>query len=278
MKNILIIIGSLFILVACQEPINLKLKSSDSKIVIEAKYSSLTPKIYAIITKNATYFGNDSIQGIKDADIIVTIGDTIVHLKNTQNGLYTASLSKKYLFKTYTMSVVENGKTYEATSTMPQSVKIDSVTIKQSEGLMARSDGNSKDSTKLYTVNVYFKDPIGRNYYKIILYKNDERLTDNPYSEEQVFDDSYFKTNTTINMPLATKCMGNETIRAELMSIDKAAYDYYISLLTTMQAAGGSFSVPENPLSNFNNEALGFFSAYGSDTVSAKVPMPKQTK
>ena len=276
MKNILIIIGSLFILVACQEPIDLKLKSSDSKIVIEAKYSSLTPGIYAIITKNATYFGNDSIQGINDADVIVKIGDTTVHMQNIKSGLYVVPLSPKYLFKTYIMSVVANGKTYEATSTMPQSVKIDSVTIKQSEGILARRDQNLKDTTTNYTVNVYFKDPVGTNFYKIILYKNGERLTDNPYSEEQVFDDLFFKTNTSISMQLGINCMGFEKITAELMSIDKASYDYYVSLLTTMQAAGGSFSVPENPLSNFSNDALGFFSAYGSDTLSAIVPMPKK--
>ena len=276
MKNIIIIISSILVFSACSEPINLKLKSSDSKLVIEAKYSSLTPGMYALITKNATYFGNDSIQGINDADVIVTIGDTTVHLHNLKSGLYVIPLSSKYLYKTYTMSVVANGKTYEATSTMPQPVKIDSVKINQSEGIMARRDQNIKDTTTNYTVNVYFKDPIGTNYYKIILYKNGKRLTDNPYSEEQVFDDLFFKPNTSINMQLVINCMGSEKITAELMSIDKAAYDYYMSLLTTMQAAGGSFSVPENPLSNFSNDALGFFSAYGSDTLSAIVPMPKK--
>jgi len=278
MKNILLILVSLFTFSACQEKIDLKLKSSDSKIVIEAKYSSLDKGISVFISKSATYFGNDTIHGVKNANILLTIGDTTVQLQSIQDGAYIASLSDKYLFKTYKLSVLSEGKNYEATSIMPHVVKIDSVRIKEATGIMSRAgngSGGNKDTTTQYTVNVYFKDPIGANYYKIILYKNGVQLTDDPYSEEQVFDDSYFNSNITINMPLSIKSMGKEVITVEMMSIDKASYDYYVSLLTTMSAAGGSFSVPENPLSNFNNDALGFFSAYGSDTVSAIVPMPK---
>jgi hypothetical protein len=278
MKNLYILFVTIFAFASCQKPINIKLKSSESQTVIEAKYSSLDQGINVFVSKSATYFGNDTIHGITNADIILIIGDTTVRLKSIQNGYYTAPLSKKYLYKSYKLSVISEGKTYEATSSMPKEVKIDSIIIKQSEGLMARSGGNTKDTTTQFTVNVYFKDPIGSNYYKIIMYKNGERLTDDPNTEEQVFDDSYFKSNTTINMPLAVKCIGNEKITAEIMSIDKASYDYYMSLITTLNSAGGSFSVPENPLSNFNNNALGYFSAYGSDTVSAIVPKPKKIK
>jgi len=278
MKNLIILFVTIFLFASCQKPINIKLKSSESQTVIEAKYSSLDQVINVFVSKSATYFGNDSIHGVTNADIILIIGDTSVRLQSIHDGFYTVPLSKKYLFKTYKLSVISEGKTYEATSSMPNVVKMDSVIIKQSEGLLARSGGNTKDTTTLFTVNVYFKDPIGSNYYKIIMYKNGVRLTDDPNTEEQVFDDSYFKSNTTINMPLTVKCIGNEIIRVEMMSIDKASYDYYISLLTTLNSAGGSFSVPENPLSNFSNNALGYFSAYGSDTVSTIVPMPKLIK
>ena len=278
MKNSIILFSILLTIIACQKPIDIKLKSSDSKTVIEATFSSQDQNFYVMVSKNATYFGNDSILGINDADIVLNIGDTSLHIEknNIQSGLYMAHLSKKYLFKTYQMSVISEGKTYEARSTMPQTVKMDSVVIKESTGIMAFSGKNGKDSTTNFTINVYFKDPIGSNYYRIILYKNGQRLTDDPSTEEQLFDDSYFKSNTTINVSLTINCIGKEKITVEMMSIDKTSYNYFTSLLTTIESAGGSFSVPENPLSNFNNNALGYFSAYGADTISTIVPMPKK--
>jgi len=276
MKKSILYLSIIMVLAGCQEPINIKLKSTDSKTVIEAIYSPFTKGFDVMVSKNATYFGNDSIQGISNADIIVSFDDTIVHLINYHNGIYYYPLSNKYLYKKYTINVTANGTTYTAVSTMPKSVKIDSINIKEAEGILARTGGNTKDSSKEYTINVYFKDPVGSNYYKIILFKNNVRMTDDPQSEEQIFDDSFFKSNTTIDVPLVIKCFGNESIRVELMNVDKPAYDYFLSLQTMMNSAGGSFSVPQNPTSNFNNDALGYFSAYGSDTISAIVPLPKK--
>lgn len=276
MKKLIFLFVSIVLLVGCQEEIDIKLKSSDYKTVIEAKYSSLAQGIIVTITKNATYFGNDSLKAITGATIKLTIGDTSISLQPIGNGLYASQISPKYLNKTYTLNVQADGQNYQAVSTMPAKVKIDSISVEQSTGIMARASGMSKDSTYNYTVNVYMKDPSGPNYYKIILYKNGERITEDPESSEQIFDDALLKSNTTIKMPLIVKLKGNEIITAELMSIDKASYDYYVSLLTTIMAAGGSFSVPENPITNFNNDALGYFSAYSSDTASAKAPMPKK--
>ena len=108
MKTSIVYIVILMAFTACQEPINLKLKSTDVKTVIEAKYASNSlgipgiQGIQVLVSKSASYFGTDSIRGLSNADIILTFDDTIVHLinqQNTFNGLYSYPLSKKYLYK-----------------------------------------------------------------------------------------------------------------------------------------------------------------------------------
>jgi hypothetical protein len=56
-----------------------------------------------------------------------------------------------------------------------------------------------------------------------------------------------------------------DTLIVELQSIDKATYDYF----TTLESISGNVmeqtASPANPISNFNNGALGYFSAYSFD-------------
>jgi hypothetical protein len=59
-----------------------------------------------------------------------------------------------------------------------------------------------------------------------------------------------------------------DLIRVELMSIDKAAYDFYLTA-NSVNASGGNgrgpsstSAAPTNPVTNWSNKALGYFSAY----------------
>ena len=275
MKKYLIYFVGVMTLYSCQEPIDIKLDKTDTKLVIEAQYSMLEQGKTVAVSNNATYFGNDSGKVITNASIKMTIGDTTITLKNLNNGIYHSDINSKYLFKTYNLEVETDGKTYKASSTMPQPVKIDSVAIEQSKGILGRT-GPDKDSLYHFTIKVYLKDPIGANYYRIILFKNGERVTEDIESTTQLFDDAIITPNESLEMSLVLKCRGNETVKVELISFDKASYDYQVSLLTTIMSAGGSFSVPENPTTNFNNDVLGYFSAYSSDTASCIVPMPEK--
>jgi len=279
MKKIIILFSALLAMSSCQREINIKLKSSDIKTVIEANYSSISDSINVSVCKSSSYFGTDTGKTIDNAVISLKIGDTTIVLQNNSKGIYSAKLSPENRNKTYKIEVQSEGKLYEATSSMPALVKIDSIRIKKAEGMMAMSHGpNDKgDSSTVFVVSTYMKDPVGHNYYRILLYNNDKLIVDNNGQSEAIFDDQFYQANKTIEIALTAKCYGNERIRVELMSVDKATYDYFTSLWTTMQSAGGSFSVPENPRTNFNNDALGYFSAYSADTVSAIVPIvPKK--
>ena len=57
----------------------------------------------------------------------------------------------------------------------------------------------------------------------------------------------------------------NDTMKVELLSIDKAVYDYFSTLNAVLLSVntGPLFSsIPDNPLTNFTGGALGYFGAY----------------
>ncbi len=60
-----------------------------------------------------------------------------------------------------------------------------------------------------------------------------------------------------------------DTITVELLSIDKATYDYFNTLsdILTSDRAATSLS-PANPITNLSNGPLGYFVAYTVDTKS----------
>jgi len=58
-----------------------------------------------------------------------------------------------------------------------------------------------------------------------------------------------------------------DTITLELLSIDKASYDYFSTLkdILTSDRSPTSLS-PANPNTNLSNGSLGYFSAFAMDT------------
>ena len=56
----------------------------------------------------------------------------------------------------------------------------------------------------------------------------------------------------------------DDTIGMELRSIDKDIYYYLNEAISIIGENSASAAAPANPNSNWNNNALGYFSAYGN--------------
>jgi len=269
------------ILLSCQEEIDIKLKSDEQKIVVEAKCSSLANSAVVCLSKTAQYFGEGDLEYIKDAKVTITQPDSSpVVLPMVQDGVYALPMVVNATGKTYKLNVVIGDKTYEAESTLPVKVKLDSIKVEEETGIMARMDGGNDDDGKTsYTIKCYAKDIPGDNYYRILAYtleNNELKLIDgNEYNN--LSDDAYYNQTEEVEIQLSAQLFGGETVVVELVSLDKPAYQYFLTLMQTTSSAGGSFSVPENPKSNISNDVLGYFSVYASDTLSVVAPMPKTT-
>jgi hypothetical protein len=243
---------------SCEKVIDLKLDSTDSKLVIEAILTDLDVRHIVSLTKTVNFDASNTKVPVSGA--IVSIkeenGPTITYTEQTP-GNYISTRYKAIPGKKYTMSVVVNGKTYIATSIMPLAVPIKSL----SQIELSAFGENRK------IVQVNYNDPAGiANFYYNRVFVNNLKK-ERYYVESDRFNDGReVKNNIFIDEP---DLVTGDKVKVQLLTIDANVYKYLFSI-TQITGNGGPPTTPANPESNFNNGALGFFSA-SSFTVDSLV-------
>jgi hypothetical protein len=269
-----IVFGFLFLafsLSSCQKVISVDLNQTNKQIVIEGLVNDQGGTDSVVIKMTGDYFTPSLyFQPITNATVVISndagSADT---LKEAASGVYYSSYPRGVPGITYSLTVAANGKEYDAVSTMPQKVQIDSFYAVLSNNLFGESG---------YDFYVTFKDPpkLG-NYYRIIPHVNsipddsirggrggifitDDELTN---SNEMTFR---FGIRQSRNNG-SSKIGPGDTVKVDLLSIDKATYDYLYTLRNIIAADQSPTSLsPANPNTNLTNGSLGYFSAYAMDS------------
>lgn len=273
MKNTTIItsiFSFLLLISSCNKDLDLddyvKDYTNKTKIVIEAQISTKPKKYHVIITKPANNINQPkSIEGVSGAKVTITDGINTWNFselpKNHKkyedfespftakfnSGIYE---SDEYFAgkenKSYTLSVVSNGKTYTATSTMPIS---DNLTQKEFEILKNAteriSDIFNTEKSAIFDVNLLNRDAIkialaGRvNFHDRIAIDN-------------------ISTNGNSSHILDNKLLHRYTMNN--------AYKKYVwSVLSKFRAKGINNYTAYHLPSNFNSEEVaGYFSTVSS--------------
>ena len=168
------------------------------------------------------------------------------NLQMTSDGRYISSLITGVEGRTYNLNVIAEGKTFTATSTLPFQINLDSLWV----------DSLSFFGGKTYILTSQYTDAPGiANYYRFNLFVNETR-DKNIFTENDDFSDG----RTVANPKFADQEIEqNDTLRLQMICIDKSAYLYFFSLAAIQT---GSTGAPANPVSNFTGGCLGFFSAH----------------
>ena len=92
----------------------------------------------------------------------------------------------------------------------------------------------------------------------------------------QVVDDGLFDGGIA-RLPMFRKTFNSdETIEVMLRHFDATSFDYFNSLSDIASSENGGLAdgsaAPSNPNTNWDNGALGYFSAFAADTLSIKIP------
>jgi len=243
-------------LIGCKKVIDVKLKNSETQIVITGEINNRPGPYTVTISKTVNFTSENDFPPVSGAFVTIAGNGLADTLKETNPGTYVTHTINGKMGETYKLFVSVQGKTYTSISTMPQRVRLDSLTF-----LLGRKDA-------LYAV-ANFQDPAGiENYYQFIEYINGEklpngrgnsvfsdRLSDGRYISRVIYDDSSdIKSGTTLTV--------------QMNCIDKAVYNY-LNELQQISGGGSGFSsqAPANPTSNISGGALGYFSA---NTVTSK--------
>ena len=239
--------------VACKKIIQVNLNNESPQIVIEGNVTDDAGPYQVSITQSINYSANNVFPPVTDATVSITdsnAGETD-RLIQVDSGVYATQKLIGSPGHTYQLLVIEGGREYNATSTMPRPVKLDSVTFEQNTGLNGISE---------ITAIVNFQDPAGvTNYYQFIEAVNgkvvpdvfvfEDRLSDGKYIEEPLFNDTAYMQPGS-SLLLTMNC------------VDENIYNYYYELSNVTATAGIQSTTPANPTSNINNGALGYFSAH----------------
>ncbi len=254
---LLIIIG----FISCEKEIDIDIEDSESKVIIEANVSTTINNSKVKITRSLNL--DDPLPYPTVSTALVSITDItngeIFNLFETENGIYRNPDLLGIEGHAYSLSVTVDEIIYSASSTMPQLIVLESL---EQVGEVSNGEGGGpgsgfSDSDYVEVIPGYL-DPEGfTNYYQFIVTRNDSILGD-------VFIHSDFAFNGLQNSrSLNIEAEIGDVLTIDMQCVDETVYDYLISLNENINQ---SSATPANPLSNLNNNALGYFKAHTSST------------
>ncbi len=260
------------VLTSCTKVIDINLNKNDPKLVIEASVNADSLTHYVTLTNSINFDEDITPPRVTNATITITEADG----SNLGTYSYDTNLGKyvltNYLVKegvTYELTVIANGKSFKATSTVPSRVKLDSLkVVKYPFG-----------PNMTYAVVPLRHDPAGiANYYQFILKKEDKRVSgiyveddlglDGQLTLKPIFADrNAFGPDTIVgSVDKWKKKVGDIVeikdsilVEVEMQCIENKVYRYLFTL--NLNQGKQQSATPSNPDPLFTNGALGYFSA-----------------
>ena len=259
---IVVAIISIVALSACEEVITIDLNTAAPRLAVTAILTDKAEPYFVKLSKTESFFSsNDSFPPVRNA--LVTISDNAGNselLKETFPGFYKTATLQGVSGRTYHLTIVTEGNTYEATSYLPYPVKLDSVV---SQKITATGPG-SKESKNKYYVRCFFNDPAGSvDFYRI---ESVVANTDTLASYYQIYSDEVTDGQKIEYSVLRPTFNIGDTAIVELYHINPANYDYFKTannILRNKKGPMASASAPQaNPLSNISGGAVGYFGTF----------------
>lgn len=258
----------LLLTLSCQKEIELDYRDIEPVVSIEGRVTN--EQVYVLITRTRSM--NDSVKsrGIGGAVVTISSEDGTEQLVyDVRDGYYRpASGMKGMPGRTYRLDVTLDGHQYAASSTMPRQAPIVSTQFIWQSLL--------DNGMLMYEMWASDPEPDVRNYY---WYRVDRRAKDPKVRQKQGTDAyrwSSFDDRGAINARIYRDIMcvneemmdgqdieddqlksilfDGDTITLQLMTIDRAMFEYYQSL-SVGQRMGA------NPISNISGGCLGYFAA-----------------
>jgi len=253
----------------CQKVITVDLNNANPQMVTEAVVTD-RPGPYAVsLSLSGDYF-TPSLYFPPATHAFVGITDDAGEsdtLREVSPGLYHTSSLHGVPGRTYALRVIAAGKEYDAVSTMPPRVPIDTLVAFHSR---------EADGDQVYNLYVLFRDPPEPgNYYRMNL------RTSVPISPDSIDGRRYHLYNdrltngneAAVRIRLRRFFSPGDTLWVDLLAIDRTSYDYFSTLDNILTSDRSPTALaPANPTTNLTNGSLGYFAAYAMDSKMIVLP------
>lgn len=260
--------GFIFLLLACEKEIDIDLNTSQPTIVIEGLVSDQLGPYTVKLTHTVNFDENNTFPPVSGASVIIydDAGNREV-LTETNPGIYHSMTIQGTPGRTYFLEVKTGDDTYEAVSTMPSPVNIDTLTVEDTGDFGPAGHGE--------TITVHYTDPVGEsNYYRFVLIVNGV-VRDGVFIDNDDLHDGDIKDLELIDYSENTNLTTGDTATVVLQTIDENVYEYFRTLREISGSNGGGMgqsTSPANPISNISNGALGYFSVCAETSKTIVIP------
>lgn len=256
--NLIIVIVTALFFNSCQEVVDIPLNTDSPRLVIDASinwHKGTSGNNQTIKLTTTTDFYTNVIPTVSGATVFIKNSSNVIFsfIETPNTGLYLCSNFAPVIDEIYTLTVINNGQTYNATETLKSVAAITSTTQELQTGL-----GND-----FLQIKTFFADPAdGDNYY---LYKY--KFTKNLKPEYSVADDIFFQGNTFFSIVLEEDTKSGDQVEITHYGISKTYFNYMTILLSVAGPSdGGPFQSPPATVkgnikneTNFDNYPLGYF-------------------
>jgi hypothetical protein len=250
MRNIFFaLFAILLVTLSCQKEIDLKLKDTEPQFVITGAVT-LGDSVHTLkISKSVPFNQENVFPEVSGALVSMTddLGNTY-NFSPSKPGEYVLNTKDLSANRIYKIKVEAEGKTFVAEGKMPELVPL--VTVFNIPNNFFGSQGN--------LLVPGYQDPEGiRNYYSFYYedFTNDidKRKTRAIYREDDITDGQVNQQPLFegFNVDIG------DTIRFEMYGITAEMFKYYFSKDQNTDPNSGA---PANPVTNWSNKALGYFS------------------
>lgn len=253
----------LFLLVSCQDVIDVELQSGPERLVVEASLDwekgTAGNRQTIRLTKSSAYFTTNSVEEVQGAQVTVTntnTGDSFT-FEDQNNGNYVATNFQPIIGNSYALRIEYGGQVYSATETMTSVAEIMDI-------FQTRDDGFSDTDLE---VHVVFTDPEEEgNNYLFKFQKQGDLLPLFENAEDEFVNgneiDWWFEIEEDEVDGLEPFQPG-DVVSIEMYGISRAYYDYIKILIDQMDGAGLFSSTPVTVRGNCINETNPEDYAYG---------------
>ncbi|MEN8191530.1 MAG: DUF4249 domain-containing protein [Bacteroidota bacterium] len=272
--QLLILFSTLIPFLGCEDVIEIDLNSADPKIVIEGVVSNDGSPSQVRITRSTDFYEPGIYEKVSGAEveIIDSEGKSAI-LTEVSDGLYETNSVLGEIGRTYFITVKTDGDVYDAESTIPPQITLDSLKLE----VAPYPPGGEVEENKRYFLHFYFQDlPDNEDFCRFKILNNGKSLGGFRIYMDKYTNGNYIKSRLNLSAEENDIKIGDE-LTVELLSIDKAAYDYYftansVNASRTSGSGGPPSSIaPANPVTNWTNDALGLFSAHSISTQTIRV-------
>ncbi|MFT5821942.1 MAG: hypothetical protein ACI8ZM_003198 [Crocinitomix sp.] len=256
---VLIILG----VSSCEKVIDLPLNEAEPTLVVEAVMKDRIGANYIILSKSGSVYEDQNFEKIVDATVTVTADDgTIYDFPHQGNGLYRLPDFVVVPSTRYEIEINALDRVVTASCFAPSKPEIDSLTYLVITGSFGVPEGDTLNLISFHSVD----NGTEKNYYLLKIFRNGYPNGGYYLGNDDFINGIYYEAQF-----FGSEAKPRDTVFVEMISMDKANYNYYVGLSNNLDS--GPFSAaPANPPSNLIGNSLGFFGAYTTDTISIILP------